>query len=214
MTAAVAGAAAPATTSIAVDLSSPKSAAKTLFNAISQGDRDAVRAALFAGDDAQAQLVAAMADLIVSGKRLGDAAHEKFGKAGDPIGRGMLDPSDLAKLEQAKETPGGAGGAGGAGDTVTLQVEGQPRPMSFRRQDGRWKLVVTDFAGAAPENIGKQTRLIRLMGDVMDESAGEVAAGKYATPDAALTVIQKRLHEVMINFNRPATTRSAASTQP
>src|SRR5690349_8267337 len=83
------------------DLSSPKAAAKSLFHAISAGDRDGIRAALFASDGAQAELADAMADFIAANKRLGDAARAKFGKAGDPIGRGMLDPTDLARIDEA-----------------------------------------------------------------------------------------------------------------
>jgi hypothetical protein len=56
------------------------------------------------------------------------------------------------------------------------------------------------------------------MADAIGESTSEIAAGKYKTPDAAVAVIQRRLHEVMLNFNRPATTRSAttvpAATRP
>src|SRR5438477_10562599 len=85
----------------AADFSSPKGAAKTLFAAISDGDRDTVRAALYAADEAQRDLVDAMADLLVNGKHLGDAAQQQFGKAGDPIGRGMLDPADLPRLDPA-----------------------------------------------------------------------------------------------------------------
>src|SRR5439155_6650817 len=120
------------------DLSTPKAAARTLFNAINAADRDTVRASLYAVGDDQAQLASALADVIVAGKKLGDAAQARFGKAGDPIGRGMLDPSDLSKLDQAtvKEN----------GDAATLLVPGQPRPMSFRKQNGQWKLVVTDYA--------------------------------------------------------------------
>src|SRR4051794_3006982 len=74
-----------ANAAIVADLSTPKAAAKSLFAAISAGDRDGVRAALYAGDDAQAQLAAAMAEFIVANKQLGDAAKGKFGAAGDPI---------------------------------------------------------------------------------------------------------------------------------
>ena len=107
--------------------------------------RAGVRAAFYAGDAAQRALADAMADFIVAGKTLGDAARAKYGAAGDPLGRGMLDPADLAKLDAAtvKET----------GDAATLDVPGQARPMSFRRQDGAWRLVVTDFGGASPESI-------------------------------------------------------------
>jgi hypothetical protein len=197
--------AAPAATSPAQDLSSPKAAAKSLFNAISTGDRDGIRAALYAAGSAQAELADAMADFIAANKRLGDAARAKFGKAGDPIGRGMLDPADLARLDAAtvKEN----------GDAATIEVPSQPRPMSFRKQDGQWKLVVTDFGGAQPQNIQRQTKLVSMMAQAVEDSAQDITAGKFATPDAAVAAIQSRLHGVMLAMTHPpATTRAA--TQP
>ena len=189
------------------DRSTPKAAAITLFKAISAGDRDVVAAGLFAVGDEQRALAGAMADMIVAGKKLGDAAQEKFGKAADPIGRGMLDPNDLEKLEDATvvET---------APDAAVVTVPDQPRPMSFRKQDGEWKLVVTDFSGAAPANIAKQTRLVRAMAEATAVSANEVAAGKYKTPEEANFAIQQSLHQVMLSFYRPATTRAATQAAP
>ena len=194
----------PTTRGVPLDLGSPQAAAKSLFLAISHGDREALRAALFAGDDMQRQLADAMADLIVSGKRLGDAARIKFGAAGDPLGRGMLDPADLSKLDAAvvKET----------GDAATLDVPGQTRPMSFRRQDGQWKLVVTDFGGATPENVERQARLVRLMADEVAQAATEVAEGKFKTPEEAATAIQSRLNTAMVRSYRAATTRAATQS--
>jgi hypothetical protein len=182
--------------------SSPRSAAIALYKAVSAGDRDAVAASFYAANSAQRDLADAMADVIVAGKKLGDAAKAKFGKAADPIGRGMLDPADLSKLEEAtvKET---------AADAATITVPGQPRPMSFRKQDGQWKLVVTDFGGAAPQNIAKQTRLVQQMAAAIDASAVEVAAGKFKTPEEATNAIQQSLHLVMLSFYRPSTTRAA-----
>ena len=188
------------------DFSTPKAAAATLFTAVSHGDRDVIAAALYAADAPQRALADAMADLIVSGKHLGDAAHQRFGDAGDAIGRGMLDPADLQRLDAAtvKES----------GDTATLEVPGQSRPMPFRRQDGKWRLVVTNFGGATPDNIERQTHLVKMMAEAMEESSREIAANKYPKPDAAVDAITKRLHEVMLTFNRPATTRTTAPTQP
>jgi hypothetical protein len=190
------------------DLSTPKTAAKSLFNAITAADRDAVAASLYSANAEQQQLASAMSDLIVAGKKLGDASRNRFGKSGDPIGRGMLDPADLTKIDAAEVNE--------TGDTATLTVAGQPRPMSFRKQDGKWKLVITDFAGAAPDNIAKQIQLVRLMTEAIETSAREISAGDYKAPDAALTAIQQRLHGVMLQFYRPATTRSATmpSTSP
>ena len=185
------------------DLSTPKSAAKSLFNAITTGDRDAVAASLYAADDEQAKLVSAMAEMIVAGKKLGDAARDRFGEAGDPIGRGMLDPADLTKIDQAQVEE--------SGDSAVLQLPDQPRPMSFRRQDGKWKLVVTDFAGAQPRNIDQQTRLVQMMTEAIGTSADELSAGQYKTADEALAAIQQRLHAVMLTFYRPSTTRAATA---
>jgi hypothetical protein len=211
---AAAAASAPSTTSrpgaattapAPIDLSSPRAAAKTLFHGVSIGDRDAVRAAFFTDSAQQEQLAGAMADLIVSGKRLGDAARERFGAAGDAIGRGMLDPADLARLDAAEIKPDGD-------DRASMDVPGQSRPMSFRRgADRKWRLVVTDLGGASAENISKQTHLVHMMAGAMDESAREIAGGKYKTADAATDAIRARLNEVMVNVNRPATATAPAT---
>ena len=197
--------AAPAPAPEQADRSTPKAAAVTLFKAITAGDRNTVAAGFFANGDEQRALASAMADMIVAGKKLGDAAKEKFGQAADPIGRGMLDPDDLSKLEDATVVETG-------GDAAVLTVPDQPRPMSFRKQGGEWKLVVTDFGGAAPANIAKQTRLVRAMADAITAAANDIAAGKYKSPDEATFAIQQSLHQVMLSFYRPSTTRSA--TQP
>ena len=187
------------------DRSTPKSAAIALYKAVNAADRDGVAASFYAANSEQRNLADAMADVIVAGKKLGDAAKAKFGKAADPIGRGMLDPADLSKLEEAtvKET---------AEDAATITVPGQPRPMSFRKQGGQWKLVVTDFGGAAPQNIAKQTRLVQQMAAAIDAGAADVAAGKFKTPEEATNAIQQSLHLVMLSFYRPSTTR--ATTGP
>jgi hypothetical protein len=83
--------------------------------------------------------------------------------------------------------------------------------MSFRRQDGQWKLVITDFGGAAPQNIAKQTRLVRSMASAIDGAAADIAAGKFKTPEEATFAIQQSLHQVMLNFSRPSTTRGATN---
>ena len=203
----VVGVAAAPTPPLVMDRSSPKAAAVSLFKAITAGDRDAVAAGFYSGNDEQRALAAAMADVIVSGKKLGDAAKEKFGKAADPIGRGMLDPSDLEKLDDATVVETGP-------DAAVLTVPDQPRPMSFRRQGGEWKLVVTDFGGAAQANIAKQTRLVRAMADAIDAAATDIASGKYKTADEATFAIQQSLHQVMLSFYRPSATRPATATAP
>jgi hypothetical protein len=193
------------TTAPATDLSSPLAAAKSLFLAISHGDRDAIRLGLYAADSSQAELADSMADFIAANKRLGDVAKARFGKAGDPIGRGMLDPADLSRLDHATIKQ--------SDDTATVQIPEQPRPMTFHNQNGQWKLVVTDFAGSQPDKILRQTQLVSMMAQAVNESAQEISAGKYATPEQAITAIQSRLHGVMLAFTHPPST-TRATTSP
>jgi hypothetical protein len=187
------------------DRSTPKAAAVTLYKAVAASDRDAIAASFYAADDEQRTLAEAMADFIVAGRKLGDAAKARFAKGSDPIGRGMIDPADLSKLDEATVKQS-------AVDAAVMTVPGQPRPMSFRQQDGQWRLVVTDFAGAAPANIAKQTRLVQQMAAAIDAAAADIAAGKFKTPEEATNAIQGALHQVMLSFYRPSTTR--ATTGP
>jgi hypothetical protein len=187
------------------DLSTPKSAAKSLFDAINAGDRAAVAAALYAGDDAQATYNSAMADMIVAGKMLGDAARAQFGTAGAGIGMSTLDSAAAAKLDQATVEQ--------AGDSARIMVPGQPRPMSFRRRgDGTWGLVIFESTATTQPEMARQTKLIRLLAEAMQTSATEISKGSFKDPAEATAAIQQRLHGVMLSLHRPATTRSATTT--
>ena len=187
----------------AEDLSSPKSAAKSLFLAIQAGDAAGVLDALYQPNAQQAELMSARADLIVAGKRIGDAMHNQFGPSGDVMGAGTLNSADLAKLEEATVEQNG--------DRAKITVPGQPRPMSFRRQDDKWRLVISDVTTATPESLAKQTQLVRMMADAMKTGATDVAAGTYKTPDAAKKAIEQRLQNVMLTFEKPSTTRATTN---
>src|SRR3954452_15492189 len=129
----------------AVDLSSPKAAAKSLYHAVAAGDAAAVRRILLAENETQEQLAAAFADVMTAGKKLNDAARDKFGAAGDASGRPTITEEDAARIDRATVTPTGKRG----GDEVQLEVPGQVKPMVWRKSDdGQWRLLVPDFAGA------------------------------------------------------------------
>ncbi len=186
------------------DLSTPKNAAASLFAAVGAGDVAGVRAVLYSPGPQQAELTAARAKLIVSGKKFIDAIHAKFGDAADAMTRGMADFPAPAAVNDAKVEQ--------SGDQAKVTIPGQPRPMEFRRQGGQWHLVVSELADAAPESIAKQTQIVQLMADAMQTCADEIAAGNYKTSDAAINAIQQRLQNVMLKFQRPSTTR--ATTEP
>ena len=181
------------------DLSSPKATAKTLFNAINAGDRDVVRDAIHCETPEQAEVISALTDLILAGKALGDAAQRRYGPIAQGIGGGMLRPEDLAKLEAAKVEPWGDNAA-------RMILPDQPRPMMFRRRDGKWRLSLLDLRDATPQSLARQAKLYRQMAEALHSGTAEIASGAHPTADAAVEAIQQRLHDVMLQLNRSAST--------
>ena len=85
----------------APDLSSPKAAAKSFYAAVEAGDAAGMRDMIGADDPEHQKLAQAFADVIAAGKKLADVAKDKYGAAGDPIGRGSITREDAAKIDSA-----------------------------------------------------------------------------------------------------------------
>ena len=73
--------------------------------------------------DQQQQLAAAMIAVVSAGKKLADAATEKFGPAGDKLGVGALSREDARSIDSAEQVD--------SGDTATLKL----RPTSKKPPD-------------------------------------------------------------------------------
>lgn len=181
----------------APDLSSPRSAARSFIQAVQSGDGDAIRAIMLAEDEQQEKLAQAFTDLIVSGRKLGEAAGAKFGAAGVALGRGMIGAEDLDRINHAEITE--------ENGVASLLLPGQTRPMKFRSIQGKWKLIVMDYAGAAPEQIPAQIELLRGIAGALSESAREIESGKFSTAPEAEEAIQQKLNAVMIHAVKPTT---------
>jgi hypothetical protein len=100
-----------------------------------------------------------------------------------------------------------------SGDSATLTLAGGTKPMTFHKTNSAWKLIVTDYGNASPENLPKQLKLLKTMSAALDEAAKEIRAKKYADVASADSAIQQRLHAVMIDNYRPASRPSTAATQ-
>ena len=187
-----------------LDLSTPKAAAKSLYEAVEAQDGAAILRTFYAADDSERELAGAFSDLILAGKKLHDAARDKYGTVGEALGSGMMSKDDFARLDQAevKET----------GDTATLTTVGRAKPIVFHKTGNQWQLVVRDFANAETD-LPPQAALLKKVGGVFNDLAGEIAAGKYATSPEAESVIQTRLATVMIRAATQAATREA-TTKP
>lgn len=189
------------------DLSSPKSAAKSLYEAAERADEDAIRQILFAQSEPERELAEVYAKLIVSGKHFADAAKKRFGGAADAIAQGAFPVGEIDKLESAtvKET----------GETATLQLPGERKPMTFRRTPAGWQLALADLS-AAPDKLPAQIALTRDIAQVFAKLSDEIAAGKYATVQDAETAIQQQINEAMTKAarKRPPTTTPATYPSP
>lgn len=185
------------------DLSSPQAAARSLYQAMQAQDGDAIVRTFYAPRRQDQELARAFADLIVSGKKLADAAKAKYGTSGEAIGAGAVGPEEIAQLDRADVKV--------TGDTAAMTIPGRTKPVTFHHSsDGRWQLVLSDFAGAAEGDVARQTVLIRKVSEVLGETGDEVRADKYPTAQAAESAIQGKLAKVMIRAATQASSRPAS----
>jgi hypothetical protein len=182
------------------DLSSPQAAARSLYQAMQAQDGDAIVRTFYAPRHQDQELARAFADLIVSGKKLADAAKSKYGTTGEAIGAGTVGPEELAQLDRADVKVNG--------DTAAMTIPGRAKPVTFHRSpDGRWQLVLSDFAGGAEGDVARQSVLIKKVSEVLEEAADEVRTDKYPTAQAAESAIQGKLAKVMIKAATQASSR-------
>ena len=194
----------------APDLSSPKAAAKSLYQAVDRGDGEAIRAVFFTENDAQRQLADAYAEMILASKRLADVAKQKYAgaaAAADGLAQGAVTAEDVKRIDAAELKQD-------APDRAALHLPLATRPMNFRKTDHGWQLVISDFAGGTPDKIDGQVAMTREITGVIAEIAGGIESDKFATPQEAEQAIQHRMNEVMtraVRKNMPAT---SPATQP
>jgi hypothetical protein len=199
----------PAAVADEPNLSSPRTAVKSLYDAVQAQDGDAILKTFYAPTEPERDLARAFADVIVAGKRLRDAAKERYGSTGEALASGMMTREEFARIDQAelKET---------SPDSATLAPVGRTRAIPFHKSaDGHWQIVVRDFA-SPDQDLPRQTVLLNKMSTVFNDVATEIRAGKYPTSPAAEAVIQSRLATAMIKAATQRTTQPAsrAATRP
>jgi len=183
----------------APDFSTPKLAAKSFFNAVETGDTATIRSAMYADDDAQRKLVDAFTDVIAASGKLASAAREKFGAPGDALGMTAIPKEEAARIDKAEEKIDG--------DNAALVISDRPVPMKFRKVGGAWRLIVTDFAGAAPGQIDSQINVLTRMAQFLNETAADISSGKHLTADQARSAFEERFNAAMIK-------KAISSTRP
>ena len=196
-------------TAEAPDLSSPKAAAKSLYEAVDRGDGEAIRAVFYTETDSQRQLADAYAEMILATKRLADVAKSNYAgaAAADALALGAVASEDVKRIDAAELKQD-------APDRATLTMPLATRPMTFRKTDRGWQLVISDFAGGAPDRIDAQVEMTRQITATVTEVADGIEADKYPAPHDAEQAIQHRMNEVMTRAVRKNLPTTGATTQP
>ena len=186
----------------ATDLSTPKLAAKSFYAAVAAGDVQGIHDCILAEGDQQEQLATTMVDMIVAGKKLGDAAKVKFGANSGKLAVDTVNKEDAARIDAAPETDNG--------DDATLQLNANSKAMVFHKTSAGWKMRVMDYAGGKPNNIPAQVTLLTALTSAMNDTAADISAGKYPTSPDAEASLRQRFGQVMANHYKPATTIPSA----
>jgi len=171
------------------DASSPKAAVKSLYAAVIRGDARAVRQLLIVENDPDKQLVGAYAELILSGKKLSDAAKQKFPGAVGAFTQGTVSPEDAARVDAAPLTV--------EGDTATLRLEDRDQTLKLQRQPDGWRLVMPDMVGDDPQHRIDRLALLKGLSEAMTLCAEEISGGKFATAHDAENAVRDRLGAVL-----------------
>jgi hypothetical protein len=193
----------------ASDPSTPKGALRVFYEALEAGDAAAVRASLHATSDAERQLADAYAAQLTAAKALGDAARAKFAAAGDTLSRGLPARDEIAAVDAAQVKI--------EGTRATVRLPGRAKPLTMTQADGRWRLSVADYAGAAtPDALASQAAVLNDMAGVFESVAADIAGDKFATAPDAQRALQKKLQGILFTSmqKNPPPTTGPSATQP
>jgi len=170
-----------------------KASGKAFVEALFKGDGAAARKHAITTEDG-GKMVDAMAQMMHGRKELFDAAVAKFGDAGKEILPGQMfarTPDWDAQLKDAKIDV--------MGDTATVTTaKNQTRPAKFKKEEGRWKLDLTDTFKQPEQarNPASGAAGLEKFGKVMSETAGEIKDGKYASVQEARTAMFQKMGAV------------------
>jgi hypothetical protein len=179
----------PMTVAAEVDLSTPKAAAKTFGQGMSDGDIDQVKASVLADAD-QTKALEALVKVIANFKKVEEAAVAKFGEAGKTVAsqQQMSVGEELAKIDQSTETIDG--------DNATLTAPDSQEPLHLKKTDGQWKVDFSQMPGS--DQIAQALPMIDAMAGAAGELSTEIAADKYKTADEAKNALGQKMMAAMM----------------
>ena len=176
----------------------PRATLQTMMAAMAAQDAQQLMSACEVPTDADRAYVESVVHMLLAGRKLSDAATQKFGPSADTIAKGPIAASDAADIPHATVSV--------IGETAEVLMPGHTQPLRFTKVNGEWKFRVTDFAGSQPRDLQKQKALTDMFAAAMAEAAEEISQARYAKVADAEAAIRQKLNLVLM--------KSLASTQP
>ncbi len=200
------------------DFANPKAAAASFFNAMVAGDEAATKNATL-GTKEQQDMIGPMIQMMQASRKLSDAAKAKFGEAdvlaafGPEVANGQENMNkEITKLMDADETIEGTTATLTPKAEAASQPASQPAsrpstPMKLQKIDGKWKVDLASMqAGGTP--TPEQLKMYQTMAKNIEQTAVEIAAGKYKT------AVDARQGMVMSLMAAVQAERGAATSRP
>lgn len=168
------------------ELATPKLGALAFVRAMEANDMTAFRAVTIGADD-DYKLFEPLLGMVGAAKQLEKAAREKFGKAG----RLVVRDSPAVELEvhvQESDVKVTA-------DTAVLTHKGEEGadPLTLRHTADGWKVDLTAIANR--QQMASTAAAMGRMQQALSDSAAEIRAGRFKTPEEAEQDVIKRMRD-------------------
>jgi hypothetical protein len=173
----------------------PAGALRVLNLALLEGDSAAVKQLIQTRDAQEMQLVAAMADYSAALAALHKEAIKAFGKNGANAVTGDTDAESAEGLDAIDKAEVAL-----EGDTASLRYKsGGDAPVVLKKVNGQWKLPLSQLISGA-DHSAEQARLEEFASQsrLAQQTADEIARGKYKSADDAAHAWQGRLLDVVL----------------
>jgi hypothetical protein len=188
------------------DTSSPKATVKSFYTAAQRGDAAAMRDLIVVENDPDQQLAGAFAKLILSAKRLGDVAKQKYPGAATAFAQGTVSPEDIALIDSADVTL--------SGDNATVKLSGKTDDLKLKKVGNAWRMSYGEPESKDPARRTKQLSLLQSITEAMTQSADEIAADKFPTVQDAENAVKERLGAVMAKATQSDPPATKPTTKP
>ena len=171
-----------------VNRDTPKAVAKTLFQAMYDGDRKTAAECVTPGPG-QADAIEGSTVVTVGMRKATDAMVKRWGTAEVEKQLGPVDVSriDPRLIDDGKETI--------TGNTATIKTTKQTQTIQLAKGDDGWRVDLARTLSLDEKMIAMAKPMFSAMGKAGEEIAAEVEGGKYNNINEGVTALKARIQQ-------------------